>query len=80
MTRGRADRARSDALTAFLNQKTNAGYIIESRTATQAIIVRKHWPLCLLDRFRPGTGQRREVVSVDEAGRINSIAAEPWRW
>ena len=80
MTRAGVDRIRSDALTAFLDEKTNAGYTIESRTATHAIIVRKQWPMFLLTRFRAGTGLTREVVSVDDTGNISTIDAEPRRW
>jgi len=71
---------RTDALNLYLESKTSTGYRIESRTATQAIIVRKHWPLFLLNRFRPGTGQSRKVVSVDDAGNVSTIDAEPRRW
>jgi hypothetical protein len=71
---------RVDALNSYLEEKADSGYKIESRTATQAIIIRNHWPLFLLNRLRPGTGQTRQVVSVDETGTVSTIAAEPRRW
>jgi hypothetical protein len=74
-----ADR-RTDALNSYLETKTSAGYRIESRTATQAIIVRRHWPLFLFNRFRSGTGQSRKVVSVDDVGNVSTIDAERRRW
>jgi len=74
-----ADR-RTDALNSYLESKAKNGYKIESRTATQAIIVRSRWPLFLLNRLRPGTGQTRKVVSVDDVGNVSTIDAEPRRW
>jgi hypothetical protein len=72
---------RNEALTAFLEERTGAGYRIETRTATQAIIVRqRRLTFFPLGRFRRGTGDSRLVVSVDSEGAISTIAAEPRRW
>jgi hypothetical protein len=71
---------RIDALNSYLETQTRTGYRIESQTASQAIIVRNHWPLFLFSRFRPGMGQTRKVVSVDDVGNVSTIDAEPRRW
>jgi hypothetical protein len=69
---------RDAALTAFLEQRATAGYLVESRTATQAVIVRRRsFPL---GRLRRGKGDDRLVVSVDSACAITTVAAGPRRW
>ena len=74
MNRAHVD-GRNAALTAFLEERASAGYLVETRTATQAIIVRRRrFP------FRRGRGEHRLVVSVDSDGAITTIAAEPRRW
>lgn len=78
MSRAYAD-GRSQALTAFLDERVSAGYRIESRTATQAIITRRHRYRFLLGRFRTGDDHRL-VVSVDSDREITTVVAGPRRW
>jgi hypothetical protein len=66
-------------LTAFLDERATAGYRIETRTATQAIIVRRRRYPFLLGRLR-ARDDHRLVVSVDSDGAITTVAAEPRRW
>jgi hypothetical protein len=70
---------RNLALTAFLEERMSAGYLVETRTATQAVIVRPRSPF-LLGRLGRGRGDHRLVVSVDSDGAITTIVAEPRRW
>ena len=69
---------RRDALTSFLEQKVAAGYEIETRTDTHAIIAPLTRTLSFLDRFRRSGGERL-VVSVDEHGVVSTTPAEPLR-
>jgi len=71
--------ARCAALDAYLDERLGDGFLVESRTSVQAIIVRQHRlsPLRWLGRRR---AQQRLVVSVDQDGAVTSIAAEPRRW
>ena len=68
--------ARADALDAFLDQKLEEGYVIETRTGTHAIISR---PPKGLKRFTSGADPGRYVVEVDEDGVVTMRAAEPRR-
>jgi hypothetical protein len=68
--------ARADALDAFLDQKLEEGYVIETRTSTHAIISR---PPKGLKRFTSGPDPGRYVVEVDEDGVATMRAAEPRR-
>jgi len=71
--------ARYAALDAYLDDRRTEGYSVETRTESQAVIVRR-------DRLGFATlwlgrgGARRLVVSVDQDGAVTSIAAEPRRW
>ena len=78
MSRAYAD-GRSEALTAFLDERTTTGYRIETRTATQAIIVRRRRYPFLLGRLRT-RDDHRLVVSVDSDCAITTVVAEPRRW
>lgn len=70
---------RAAALDAYLGRQEAEGYRIETRTAVQAVIVRRRWDFAR--RFtRIGAGERRLVVSVDEHGEVSAVAAEPRRW
>jgi hypothetical protein len=80
VTRSGVDRARSEALTAFLDGRTRAGYRVETQTPTQAIIVRRSRLRSLFGRMHTGAAEDRLVVSVDDEGQISTIAAEPRRW
>jgi hypothetical protein len=74
------DETRTEALTTFLDDRTRAGFRVETRTATQAIIVRRRRLFVFLRPFRRGAGDVRLVVSVDSDGGIDTVAAEPRRW
>jgi hypothetical protein len=81
MTRnGPTDAGRTVALDGYLETREADGYRIETRSAWQAVIVRRRQPYFLLRLGGPGRSQRRFVVSVDEAGAVTAIAAEPRRW
>lgn len=70
---------RSAALDAYLERQEADGYEVETRTAVQAVIVRRR--LDLVRRLTRSTGaERRLVVSVDEHGEVSAVAAEPRRW
>jgi hypothetical protein len=68
--------ARADALDAFLDQKLEEGYFIETRTGIHAIISRAPKGL---KRFTSGADPGRYVVEVDEDGVATMRAAEPRR-
>lgn len=67
---------RKDALDAFLGQKVDEGYVIETRTDTHAIISRRPKGL---KRFTSGADPGRYVVEVDEDGSATMRPAEPRR-
>ncbi len=71
---------RMEALDAYLAERESHGYSVETRTKTQAVIVRKHRFFFVLKWVGGGTGQQRHVVSVDEHGAVSAVAAEPVRW
>jgi hypothetical protein len=64
------------ALDAYLDERASAGYSVETRTQTQAIIVRTRGWRWLSRRGAGG----RHVVSVDDNGLMTSLPAEPVRW
>jgi hypothetical protein len=68
--------ARKEGLDAFLEQKVEEGYTIETRTDTHAIIVRRPKGL---KRFTSGADPGRYVVEVDEGGVASVRPAEPRR-
>ena len=67
---------RRDGLDAFLDQKVEEGYVIETRTDTHAIISRRPKSL---RRFTSGADPGRYVVEVDEDGVATMRPAEPRR-
>jgi hypothetical protein len=67
---------RRQALDAFLDQKVAAGYVIETRTDTHAIISQRPKGL---KRFTSGADPGRFVVEVDEDGSATMRPAEPRR-
>jgi hypothetical protein len=67
---------RRDALAAFLGQKVEEGYAIETHTDTHAIIFRRPKGL---KRFTSGRDPGRYVVEVDEDGVTTMRPAEPRR-
>ena len=79
MTRHAQDDLRSAALDAYLARQEADGYEVETRTAVQAVIIRRRWYISrrLARRSR---AERRLVVSVDEYGEVSAVTAEPRRW
>ncbi len=67
---------RRDGLDAFLDQKVEEGYVIETRSDTHAIIFRRPKGL---KRFTRGPDPGRYVVQVDEDGIATMRPAEPRR-
>jgi hypothetical protein len=67
---------RKDALDAFVDQKAEEGYVLETRTDTHAIICRRPKGL---RRFTSGADPGRYVVEVDEDGIATMRPAEPRR-
>jgi hypothetical protein len=63
-------------LDAFLDQKVDEGYVIETRTETHAVIFRRPKGL---KRFTSGADPGRYVVEVDEDGVATMRPAEPRR-
>lgn len=63
-------------LDAFLDQKLDEGYVIETRTDTHAVIFRRPRGL---RRFTSGAEPGRYVVEVDEDGTATMRSAEPRR-
>ena len=70
---------RKAALTAYLEQRTAEGFLVETRSDTQAVITR-HGPRSLLRRLTKSSSEQRRVVAVDENGHVTARAAEPIRW
>jgi hypothetical protein len=70
---------RRAVLTAFLDARLEEGYLVETRTDTQAIIVRGGGPMSFLGRFRPQASRVRTVVAVDAAGAVTVEPAVPLR-
>ena len=68
--------ARAHGLDAFLDQKLDEGYVVETRSGTHAIIWRRPKGL---KRFTSGADPGRYVVEVDEAGNATMRTAEPRR-
>ena len=67
---------RQDGLDAFLDEKVQEGYAVETRTETHAIIFRRPK---LWHRFTSGADPGRYVVEVDEQGVATMRPAEPRR-
>jgi hypothetical protein len=71
-----ASGSRRDGLDAYLDQKLEEGYVIETRTNTHAIISKRPKGL---KRFTGGADPGRYVVEVDEHGAATMRPAEPRR-
>ena len=67
---------RREGLDAFLDQKVEEGYVIETRTDTHAIISQRPKGL---KRFTRAGDPGRYVVEVDEDGGVTMRPAEPRR-
>ena len=69
---------RRNALDAFLEARVAAGYRVETRTGTQAIIA-PTGARSVLFRLRRTGAAGRLVVSVDDRGEVTASPAEPLR-
>jgi hypothetical protein len=69
---------RRDALSAYLDERVAAGYRIETRGGTQAIIA-PTGVRSMLSRFDRSGGRGRQVVSVDDQCEVTVSPAEPLR-
>jgi hypothetical protein len=76
---GPADR-RWAALDAHIARRTAQGFRVETRSGTQAVLVRRHPLYFALRWFAHGLAEQRYVVSVDQHGEVASEVAEPLRW
>jgi hypothetical protein len=79
MTSGSAE-ALSAALDAYIAQRTAQGFRVETRSGSQAVIVRRHRLYFLLRWIARGAAQQRFVISVDQHGEVDALAAQPVRW
>lgn len=80
MTADRAAETRATALDAYLARRAAHGFRVETRSGTQAVIVRRHRFYFVLRWVAHGRAEQRLVVSVDQHGDVTSLAAEPVRW
>jgi hypothetical protein len=80
MTAGEDANRRSDALVAYIAGLVAQGFRVETRSGVQAVIVRRHPLYFALHWFSRGLAEQRYVVSVDQHGKVASLAAEPVRW
>jgi hypothetical protein len=70
---------RQDALAAYLEARLDEGYLVETRTKTQAIIVRpKKRKRTLFGYGRAGSPDR-QVIEVDDVANVTASPAEPRR-
>lgn len=72
--------ARSAGLDAYIAQWEAQGFRVETRSGTQAVIVRRHRLHFALRWLGHGLAEQRFVLSVDQYGEVAAIAAEPRRW
>lgn len=79
MTAGATD-ARLAGLDAYIARREAQGFRVETRSGTQAVIVRRHRLYFALRWFGHGLAEQRFVLSVDQDGEVAAIAAQPRRW
>ena len=80
MNAGESPSVRAAALDAYLARRTAQGFRVETRSDIQAVIVRRHRLYFLLRWLARRRSEQRLVVSVDQHGEVDSLAAEPIRW
>jgi hypothetical protein len=80
MTARQVADARSAALDAYLERRVAQGFQVETRSGVQAVIVRRHRLYFVLRWVARGRAEQRLVLSVDQHGEVDSLAAEPIRW
>jgi hypothetical protein len=71
---------RTAALDAHLQDRIADGFRLETRSGVQAVIIRRHPLYFVLRWFARERAEERLVVSVDENGVVDSLAAQPIRW
>jgi hypothetical protein len=71
---------RSAALDTYLARRAAQGFRVETRSGAQAVIVRRHRLYFVVHWVARGRAEQRYVVSVDQHGEVDSLAAEPVRW
>ena len=79
MTDGAAE-SRSATLDAYIARRTEQGFRVETRSGSQAVIVRRHRLYFLLRWIARDSAEQRYVVSVDQHGEVDTLAAQPIRW
>ena len=67
---GQETDARSAALDAHIAQRAEQGFRVETRSATQAVIVRRHRLYFALRWVGRERAEQRYVVSVDQHGEV----------
>ena len=75
-----AAESRSAALDAYIARRIAQGFRVETRTGSQAVIVRRHRLYFLLRWIARGSAEQRFVISVDQHGEVDALAAQPVRW
>jgi hypothetical protein len=80
MTAAEAADSRTAALDAYLEHRAAQGFRVETRSGVQAVIVRRHRLYFLLRWLARRRAEQRFVVSVDQHGEVDSLAAQPVRW
>ena len=80
MTSGAKADPRAVALDLYLERQRAHGFSIETRSALQAVIIRRHRLHFLLRWISRARAEQRLVVSGDQDGEVTSLAAEPIRW
>lgn len=80
MTAASDSELRAAALESYLERRAAEGFRVETRSAVQAVIFRRHRLYFLLRWVSRGSVEQRLVVSVDQDGDVTSLAAEPLRW
>jgi hypothetical protein len=76
----RASDGRSAGLDTYIAQQEAQGFRVETRSGTQAVIVRRHRLYFALRWLGHGLAEQRFVLSVDQHGEVAAIAAQPRRW
>jgi hypothetical protein len=77
---GGGPEGRSAALDAYIARRAAQGFRVETRSGSQAVIVRRHRLYFLLRWVARGSAEQRFVISVDQHGDVDALAAQPVRW
>ena len=71
---------RSAGLDTYIAQREVQGFRVETRSGTQAVIVRRHRLYFALRWLGHGLAEQRFVLSVDQHGEVTATEAGPRRW